>query len=142
VASSRRSLALAALLLVAACAPAKQATDAGASPTPTPIPTNLQNGSGALAARACPTGNITSWDDFGAPFFRDWCTGCHSSTLPAGQRQNAPMGVDFDTLAGIRATAGTIYDRAGDSNIEMPPVAGPDATTRQFLGDWLACGTP
>ena len=38
-----------------------------------------------------------TWESFGQGFLRTWCTPCHSSGLPEGARQGAPLGVDFDT---------------------------------------------
>ena len=96
----------------------------------------------ALSERRCPPQSIVTYENFGAPFFRSWCSGCHSSDLPSSDRQAAPLGIDFDTRAKIREHLDAIYSRAGDSNTTMPPRGGPDAEERQRLGDWLACGTP
>jgi hypothetical protein len=97
---------------------------------------------GAPAGRECPPDSFLRYDNFGAPFFAEYCTGCHSSQLPDDMRQDAPPGVDFETLDGIRARADAIYLRAADANTTMPPVGGPSDETRALLGEWLACDTP
>ena len=97
---------------------------------------------GLLADRACPDDSFLTYENFGAPFFSEYCTGCHSSQLPAAMRQDAPPGVDFETLDDIRARADAIYQRAADAYSIMPPVGGPSDETRVLLGEWLACGAP
>ena len=97
---------------------------------------------GTLADRACPTGTFLTYQNFGAPFFFEYCTGCHSSQIPPDMRQHAPAGVDFETLDDIRASADLIYLRAADGYAIMPPVGGPSPETRVLLGEWLACGAP
>ncbi|HKE19936.1 MAG TPA: hypothetical protein VKB80_33915 [Kofleriaceae bacterium] len=97
---------------------------------------------GLLADRACPADSFLTYGNFGGPFFSEYCTGCHSSQLPAAMRQDAPPGVDFETLDDIRARADTIYQRAADGYSIMPPVGGPSDDTRVLLGEWLACGAP
>jgi uncharacterized membrane protein len=57
-------------------------------------------------------------------------------------RHNAPLGVDFETLAKVRTRAERIYARAGDGYETMPPAGGPSAEARLLLGEWLACGMP
>jgi uncharacterized membrane protein len=96
----------------------------------------------SLEVRPCPPASILTYQDFGQPLFRDWCTGCHSADLGAGSRQGAPVGIDFDTLAGIRTHLDDIWSHAADQNALMPPVGSPSTDDRTRLGDWLACGTP
>jgi hypothetical protein len=81
------------------------------------------------------------YEDFAGPFFLNWCTGCHSSALAEGQRQDAPLGVDFDTLDGIRAHSERIVAFAVHSDA-MPPAGGPSQAEREALGRWLSCGAP
>lgn len=92
--------------------------------------------------RLCPEDSDVTWEVFGGPFMYSWCNGCHAAALPEGERQKAPMGVDFDTVEDVRAWADRIWARAGDHNATMPPVGGPDAVDRELLGEWLACGSP
>jgi uncharacterized membrane protein len=94
-----------------------------------------------LAERACPQGSNLTFEDFGGPFLYSWCNGCHTSTLAEGQRQNAPMNVNFDTIEDVRGWADRIWARAGDHNVSMPPIGGPEDPVRADLGEWLACGS-
>ena len=79
------------------------------------------------------------WDTVGAPFLFTWCTTCHSST--AADRHDAPVGVDFDTLADPRAWADRIEALAVDSRA-MPPAGGPRAEDLETFATWLDCGLP
>jgi len=97
---------------------------------------------GSFPERWCPPDSELTWEGFGGPFMLDYCTGCHHSGLPEGMRQKAPLGVDFETLALVRAQADRIWARAADQNATMPPVGPPDADLRAMLGEWLACGAP
>lgn len=121
----------AAVALATSCGPV---TPEG-SPTPTPTPFDL-------GGRACPDGSVYTYENFGEPFLRSQCLGCHSSDLPEGSRQNAPVGVDFNTYQEVRGWAVRIYVRAGDTNVTMPPAGGPVAADRVALGDWIACNAP
>jgi hypothetical protein len=109
----------------------------GTPPAETPPPAEAPE---TLAERPCPDDSWLTFEDFGGPFLYDWCTGCHSSDMPDGQRQGAPLTVDFDTLEDARAWADRIWARAGDHNATMPPIGGPEETERNALGEWLACG--
>jgi hypothetical protein len=125
-------IAIASVAAAAACSSAGDAAapdvDAGAA--------------SLIPGRACPSGSTLTYESFGEPFFNDWCTGCHSSALSADARRGAPVGVDYDSLAGIRAHLPQIWARAADNNATMPPAGGPTAPLRQSLGDWVACGAP
>lgn len=96
----------------------------------------------SLDERPCPEDSILTSEDFGAPFMLTYCTGCHHGSLKEGERAGAPVGVDFDTLAKVRAQADRIWARSGDQNATMPPVGPPPADARARLGEWLACGAP
>jgi hypothetical protein len=97
----------------------------------------------SLAERPCPDGNALSYENFGAPFFLNYCEGCHGSARRgAGERQNAPLDTRFDDLAEVRKQAGKIWLEAADDNRAMPPVGGPPQQLRVQLGEWLACGAP
>lgn len=82
-----------------------------------------------------------SYQTFGAPFMTDWCNGCHSSMLPVSMRQQAPLGVDFDTLDEVRAQAFAIVQTTTDLQT-MPPEGGPTDAERAMLADWVRCGAP
>ena len=74
--------------------------------------------------RLCPEDSDLAWEHFGGPFMYSWCNGCHAVSLPEGERQKAPMGIDFDTIEDVRHWADRIWARAGDHNTTMPPVGG------------------
>jgi hypothetical protein len=96
----------------------------------------------SLAERPCPEDSVLTSENFGAAFMLTYCTGCHHSALPDGERAGAPVGVDFELLIKVRAQAERIWARAGDQNATMPPVGPPPADERARLGEWLACGAP
>lgn len=96
----------------------------------------------SLEERPCPDDSFLSFENFGAIHLLNYCTGCHSSGLPADQRQGAPIEIDFDDLEDVRAHAPRIWARAGDHNVTMPPAGGAPEDERALLGEWLACGAP
>lgn len=110
-----------ALGLIAACS----SSDDGGEPTNT--------------SDECST--ALSYESFAGPFFLDWCTGCHSSALAEGSRQEAPLDVNFDTLDDIRAFEARILARVVNEH-DMPPAGGPSEDERKMLADWFACGAP
>lgn len=80
------------------------------------------------------------WDNFGHPLMNQYCTGCHASTWPEEKREGAPLGIDFDTYAGVLAYADQIATTAVPDDASMPPGGGPTADERALLGEWLSCG--
>jgi len=95
-----------------------------------------------LVDRPCPEDSFLSWENFGDPFMRNWCTGCHSVSLLEAERGAAPMGIDFNSPDGVKSHLERVWVRAGDENRTMPPAGGPGAAERALLGEWLACGAP
>ena len=101
---------------------------------------------------ACPPDNTLTWRSFGAGFLLTWCTGCHSSHLGAGARQDAPEDVNFDTHANFKPRERQVYERAvleahafvqdPDKGSPMPPAGLPTEAERQRLAQWIACGSP
>lgn len=85
--------------------------------------------------------SILSYDNFGDPFMRNWCRGCHSSDLAEGMRQDAPTNVNFDTREGILVWRDRIEFRALEQ-ATMPPTAGPGDAEKALLREWLDCGAP
>jgi len=81
------------------------------------------------------------YDNFGAPFLANWCRACHSADLPADMRQNAPAGVDFDSLGDARRWWFEI-ERTARQGGSMPPAGGPSASERDLLVEWVTCGAP
>ena len=88
---------------------------------------------------ACAQPDLT-YQTFGEPFMTDWCTGCHSAELPLNMRQDAPIDINFDTLAEVRAQALAISLAVGQDT--MPPEGGPSDEERAMLVQWIACGAP
>jgi len=86
----------------------------------------------------------TTYEDFGARFFQDYCLRCHSVTRANDlARLDAPMEIDFDTLGMAREFMDRIYLRAGELG-DMPPrlmpVAKPTEQERIQLMEWIDCG--
>lgn len=99
---------------------------------------------GVPTQSTCPTGSTLSYESFGKGFMESYCTRCHSSTKTGSARQGAPVGHDFDSLAGILAVAEHIDEHAAAGpagiNTEMPPSdPRPSNEARYQLGEWLAC---
>ena len=97
-------------------------------------------GTSLIEGRECPPDNATTYTNTGGPILISWCISCHSSHVPADQRQGATVGVNFDTVIDINEQLLRIYARAGDDNNTMPPVDSLSADERRRLGDWIACG--
>lgn len=125
------TLASASIGLLAACGPMNP--EAKPTPTPTPFP---------LGTRACPPSSTYTYENFGEPFLRSQCLGCHSADLPEGSRQQAPIDVNFNTYDEVRQWGVQIFADAADGATRMPPAGGPTAADRVALGDWLACNAP
>lgn len=101
---------------------------------------------------ACPQDNALTYRSFGAGFLRTWCTGCHSSTLAAADRQDAPEDVNFDRPDFYKLQEKLVYERAvleghkfvaePSSASPMPPAGVVPAGDLRRLGQWIACGSP
>jgi uncharacterized membrane protein len=122
--SSDRLLVLA-LAALAACGTDRPTMDGDDPPPPDPD--------------ACETSYL-SYSNFGEPFALDWCRGCHSSSVPQGMRQKAPMGVNFDTQDDVVRWKERIAIRAAGPMPTMPPAGGPPDAERALLVEWLDCG--
>ena len=130
----KRSVLIVSMALAAGCGPEEKKGEEEVEYPPIDV-----------AGRVCPPDSIASWENTGAPFLYSNCTGCHSSELPDGQRQNAPVGVDFDGYFNTRMWATRIFYRANSDvsgmppSVSLPPEVRPN---RDDLADWLACGAP
>lgn len=80
-----------------------------------------------------------TYDNFGEGLMNKHCVGCHSSLLPEGMREEAPVGVDFDTYQGVLTWAARIEARATGDAPDMPPGGGPSADEVARLTEWLHC---
>ena len=96
----------------------------------------------SFAERPCPPDSFLTYENFGWPHMLSFCTGCHSSMLPADMRQMAPIEVNFDSVEDVREQAERIWARSGDQHDTMPPVGAAAEDERYLLGEWLACGAP
>jgi hypothetical protein len=76
-----------------------------------------------------------------ANILRQKCLGCHSASLPAGQRVGAPVGVDFDTFAGAKQSGDEIIERAVEL-MSMPPSGPLSDAEKQALSNWKTLGFP
>jgi uncharacterized membrane protein len=97
------------------------------------------------AARQIDCGQ-TTYEDFGARFFHDYCLHCHNEQLEGDMaRTDAPTGINFNTLDQIRGYQRRIRLRAGEQG-DMPPsllpVPRPSEQERLRLIRWLDCGAP
>lgn len=90
--------------------------------------------------------DVTStYENFGQSFFQEFCLRCHSSTLGNDlARNDAPLGINFDNISGIRNFATRIRIRAGILG-DMPPAVlstheqRPTKEQRLALIKWLDC---
>ncbi len=85
----------------------------------------------------CDTGPDVDWHSFGEGFFATYCLACHSSTTP--DRADAPIGVDFDTEAQVRAQADRVRVRVLDE-ATMPVGGGVSEDDLVLLDRLLECG--
>lgn len=87
---------------------------------------------------SCPDSLV--WETAGLPLTRGKCGGCHSASLAEGERSGAPVGIDLDTLAGVRTHAerAVVRMQAG----EMPPSGGVSEVELARFIAWLDCGAP
>jgi uncharacterized membrane protein len=95
----------------------------------------------------CPDDSTLTYETFGREFLETYCTRCHDSSRPAGERNGAPPTVNFDTaeLARTHRLAIDAVAAAGPDriNIFMPlGTPAPSDAERDLLGEWLACGAP
>lgn len=90
-------------------------------------------------------GDVT-YENFGADFFHNYCLRCHNAELTTDiERTDAPTGINYNTLDGIRQFQTRIRLRAGVQG-DMPPlllpVPRPSEEERLKLIDWIDCGAP
>ena len=94
-------------------------------------------GDDSAPAEAC---DGLTWSNDGLPEMLTWCASCHSSLIQPEDRAGAPIGVDLESVAGVRAHLDRVILRieAGD----MPPAGGVPEAKRARLLQWLNCGAP
>lgn len=94
---------------------------------------------------ATPCGEWT-YENFGAEFFYRYCLLCHhEENVGDRARFDAPTGINFNRLSGIRQFLARIRLRAGvqgDMPPRLLPVPQPTEAERMRLIEWLDCGAP
>lgn len=90
-------------------------------------------------------GELT-YQNFGADFFARYCLACHNEQLVGDlDRSDAPTGINFNKLDGVRQFQRRIRLRAGEQG-DMPPrllpVPRPTEEERIQLLRWIDCGSP
>ncbi len=114
----------------------------GACSPDMPLPVDPGDGS-AMTTGEC--GDLT-FENFGQQFFQNYCLRCHSEDLVGDlARTDAPVGINFNTLEGVREFTNRIRLRAGELG-DMPPtilpVPRPSEAERRMLIEWIDCNTP
>jgi hypothetical protein len=91
------------------------------------------------AADTCDRTPPLTYDNFGQGFLEKNCTGCHSAYLTTlAERNNAPLGVDFNTYADVVHWWDRIDVRATVDKT-MPPGGGLTDAELETVHDWLNC---
>jgi len=129
-----------------------ETTTTPAAPAPKSATRAPASGPAGPPLPACPPSSPLSHRSFGDGFLRTWCTGCHSSTLAADDRQGAPQDLNFDSAALYKPHARLVYERAvlaahaaatdPKSAAPMPPAGVVPEADRRRLSEWIACGSP
>lgn len=79
-----------------------------------------------------------AWENYGQGALDEHCAGCHSSLLRPDQRNNAPVGVDFDTFDGALEWADRALVRTVDEGT-MPPGGSLSDADLTLIEEWLVC---
>jgi cytochrome c5 len=142
----RPALALTAAAALTACGSARDFAESS----------NPQQCAVLATGATCPPSSTLTYASFGQAFFGTYCTRCHASTVTGDARHGATIGVNFDSLQGIRDHACTIDSFAGSGPSGTftfmpfditalnpdPPEAFPTVGERVQLSQWIACGSP
>ena len=100
---------------------------------------------GTFTESVCPTTDPPTYDNFGRTFMEAYCTSCHDSAKTGAMRKDAPVTIDFDTLANLRMWTSQIDKQAAigpaATNRLMPPSGNPKPSDaeRRRLGEFVAC---
>ena len=90
----------------------------------------------------CSRHPVLTWDNFGKPHMDKHCNGCHSVLIPLEQRQNAPVGVDFNTYGDVLEWYDRIIARSTKKVLDepsMPPGGGLSDPELAKVLEWLEC---
>ena len=119
-----RTLAPLGLLFVIAC------TEGGGKDTGDELPDVLGQ---------CDSDQGITWADV-QPIFQANCTECHSSELSVADRQDAPVGVDYDTAETARLNGDLTWQMI---RYGMMPLYGDiPSEDAMLIWEWLNCGGP
>lgn len=81
-----------------------------------------------------------NFEDSILPFFEDYCLRCHSETKVGAARNDAPEGVDYDTLEDVLDQGTRIRERLLDGPSLMPPSEPiPTQMERDDIIAWIDC---
>jgi len=83
-----------------------------------------------------------TWATYAQGFFATWCTRCHSSTLPDGMRTGAPVGLDWNVEASVRANLPRIRNAVGVLNFMPLTPPDPSCDDRHRIVRWIDVGAP
>lgn len=110
---------------------------AGCAVEPAPIPAGAADVAAEVDCTGAPT---VTWANWGEGFFRNYCTGCHSSQNTES-RYGAPPSVNLDEEAAALALAARIRVRVLESH-DMPSGGGIPADDLVLLARFLDCAAP
>lgn len=94
---------------------------------------------GCASTDVDPCPNDLTYDNFGRGLMAQYCTGCHSTNIPASQRNGAPSVVNLDHYVGVMDWVQYIQDEAVPEVPTMPPGGGTTQLERDLLQEWLTC---
>lgn len=99
-------------------------------------------GDSAVDAADCDRSPPLTWDNYGKGHMDKHCNGCHSVLIPEAQRQDAPIGVDFNAYVDVIEWRERIRARGTTADQDaptMPPGGGPSEQELAMLLEWLDC---
>jgi hypothetical protein len=100
---------------------------------------------GTFTESVCPPIDPPTYSNFGQTFMEAYCTECHDSAKTGVMRQDAPLTIDFDSLALLRMWTSQVDKQAAFGpaamNRLMPPEGNPNPSDadRLRLGEFVAC---
>ena len=83
-----------------------------------------------------------NYQTVGKPFLTTWCTPCHNSNLPEGERAGAYANTNFDDYEQAVSHSARILARIQDTAYPMPPAGGVPDDVLDRMVSWIECGTP
>lgn len=120
---------------LAACDPA----------TVPPADAKLVLGCPSLEAPLAQPGDPIDGDDFvsfAGPFFGQFCTRCHASSVTGVDRNGAPEDLNWDSESTIRANLARIRIAVGVGNFMPPGNPKPSCAERERLVRWIDADAP